>query len=63
MKQIKLFYASDASDREVEKTVNKWIADNNIDVIDVKFGSYCTPHPDRYRECIEVMVIYKVETA
>ena len=33
MKQIKLFYASDTSDRVVEKEVNKWIADNNIDVI------------------------------
>ena len=85
MKQIKLFYASDASDREVEETVNnkwkliyedntdfidkvekavnKWIADNNIDVIDVKFGSYCTPRHNHYHECIEVMVIYKVETA
>ena len=62
MKQIKLFYASDTSDRVVEKEVNKWIADNNIDVIDVKFDSYCTPDPTRYRECIEVMVTYEVKT-
>ena len=62
MKQIKIFYYSDTADREVEKAVNAWIADNNIDVVDIKFGSYCTPN-SIYRECIEVMVIYEVETA
>jgi hypothetical protein len=61
MKQIKIFYYSDTADREVEKAVNAWIADNNIDVVDVRFGSYCTPDLTRYRECIEVMVIYEVE--
>ena len=63
MKQIKIFYYSGTADREVEKAVNEWIADNNIDVVDIKFGSYCTPNPNLYRECIEVMVIYEVETA
>ena len=63
MKQIKIFYYSDTADRKVEKAVNAWIADNNIDVVDIKFGSYCTPNPDCYRECIEVMVIYEVKTA
>lgn len=60
MKQIKIFYYSDTADRKVEKAVNAWIADNNIDVVDVRFGSYCTPDPNHYRECIEVMVIYEV---
>lgn len=63
MKQIKLFYYSETPDSKVEKAVNEWIAENNIDVVNVKFNSYCTPRPDYYRECIEVMVIYEVETA
>lgn len=63
MKQIKIFYYSDTADSKVEKAVNAWIANNNIDVVDVRFGSYCTPDPNCYRECIEVMVIYEVETA
>lgn len=61
MKQIKIFYYSDTPDSEVEKVVNAWIAENNINVVDVRFGSYCTPGP-AYHECIEVMVIYKVTT-
>jgi hypothetical protein len=61
MKQIKLFYYSETPDSKVEKAVNEWIAENNIDVVDVRFGSYCTPDPTRYRECVEVMVIYEVE--
>ena len=63
MKQIKIFYYSETADNEVEKAVNEWIAENNIDVVDVKFGSYCMPTPTYYRECIEVMVIYEVKTA
>ena len=55
MKQIKLFYYNDIPDCEVEKSVNAWIADNNINVVDVKFNSD--------HEYIEIMVIYEeVET-
>lgn len=57
MKQIKIFYSCDTPDSEVEKVVNAWIAENNINVVDVKFCSYSTPVG---HECIEVMVIYKV---
>ena len=61
MKQIKIFYYIDTPDAKAEREVNAWIAENNINVVDVRFGSYCTPNPDRYHECLEVMVIYEVE--
>jgi len=61
MKQIKIFYYIDTPDTKAEREVNAWIAENNINVVDARFGSYCTPNPDRYHECLEVMVIYEVE--
>lgn len=60
--QIKMFYTSDEPVRIIETRVNAWLEANcdRIVVKDIKCNPYCTPHPDAYRSCDEIMIIFEV---
>ncbi len=60
MIQIKMFYFRLASASEISAKVNDWLSKNRdaIDVIDIKYATYCTPH-GAYSECDSIMIIYR----
>jgi len=61
MTQIKYFYFKDEPVNKMEDAINKWLANNPAYVIkDIKIQVYCTPHPDCYFECTDIVVIYEV---
>ena len=61
MTQIKYFYFKDEPVGKIEGAINKWLTNNPAYIVkDIKVQAYCTPHPGRYCECTDIVVIYEV---
>ena len=59
--QIQMFHTSDEPLRTIETRVNAWLEANcdRIVVKDIKHHPYCTPNPNAYYVCDDIMIIFE----
>lgn len=56
---MKVKVIDEGHESDLEKEVNKFISENNIDVIDIKLSTSCSIYSEEQIYCFTAMIIYE----
>lgn len=56
---MKVKIIDEGHESDLEKEVNKFIKENNIEVIDIKLSTSCSIYSEEQIYCFTAMIIYK----
>lgn len=56
---MKVRVIDEGHESDLEKEVNKFISENNIDVIDIKLSTSCSIYSEEQIYCFTAMIIYE----
>ncbi len=56
---MKVKVIDEGHESDLEKEVNKFIKENNIEVIDIKLSTSCSVYSEEQIYCFTAMIIYK----
>ena len=55
---MKVKVIDEGHEGDLEKEVNKFISENDIDVVDIKFSTSCSIYSEEQIYCFSAMIIY-----
>lgn len=56
---MKVKIIDEGHEEDLEEEINKFICDNDIEVIDIKLSSSCSIYSEEQIYCFTAMIIYK----
>ena len=56
-KNVKIKLFSDDKEKMLEERINKWLLENDVEVVDIKYQTYQSVYNC---DCVSVMIIYKI---
>ena len=56
---MKVKVIDEGHESDLEKEVNKFIKENNVDVIDIKLSTSCSIYSEEQIYCFTAMIIYE----
>ena len=58
---MKVKIIDESHEKDLENEINKFIKENNVDIIDIKFASSCTMYGEEQIYCFTALIMYTEE--
>ena len=56
---MKVKVIDEGHESDLEKEINKFISENNIEIVDIKLSTSCSVYSEEQIYCFSAMIIYK----